>query len=195
MKFPPQLTDRALKELFERRDKGDPNAVKRITEGNLRLVEHIARKFKCDPEEVFQEGAFGLQKAALKFDPSKGFKFSTYAGRFIEGSIQHHLTKDYKAPLPTDEVDELLDDRDTLPAHEQAEQNEAHDKLFAALKELPYEERRILELRWGLFDDPQSLRKVALTFECSPARIKKIEQGALKKLSDSSSIQTLRSIK
>lgn len=57
-------------------------AKQRMVQSNMRLVVSIARKY-CNVgvnlQDLVQEGSLGLSRAAEKFEPSKGFKFSTYA--------------------------------------------------------------------------------------------------------------------
>ena len=57
-------------------------AKQRMVQSNMRLVVSIARKYSnvgVSLQDLVQEGSLGLSRAAEKFDPSKGFKFSTYA--------------------------------------------------------------------------------------------------------------------
>ena len=57
-------------------------AKQRMVECNMRLVVSIARRYHnvgVNIQDLVQEGSLGLYRAAEKFDPSKGFKFSTYA--------------------------------------------------------------------------------------------------------------------
>lgn len=62
--------------------KGNARARQRLIEANMRLVINIARSYKSRSvpmEDLIQEGAIGLMQAINRFDPEKGFRFSTYA--------------------------------------------------------------------------------------------------------------------
>lgn len=79
------------KALGERIMAGDKSAKNELVEHNLRLVISVARKYIGHAGMTFmdlvQEGNIGLIKAADKFDPSKGYKFSTYATWWIRQTV------------------------------------------------------------------------------------------------------------
>ena len=84
------LSNDEERELAERIMAGDAEAKKRLSEANLRLVVSIAKRYMnrgLQFLDLIQEGNLGLIKAVDKFDPSKGFKFSTYATWWIRQAI------------------------------------------------------------------------------------------------------------
>lgn len=87
----PLLTPEQELAIGERILAGDETAKNEMVEHNLRLVIGVARKYIGHAGMTFmdlvQEGNIGLIKAADKFDPSKGYKFSTYATWWIRQTI------------------------------------------------------------------------------------------------------------
>ena len=85
------LTHEEEIDLSKRAKQGDKRARKRLIEKNLRLVVSVAKKYRgygLPFEDLIQEGNIGLMKAVEKFDPDRGFRFSTYATWWIRQAVQ-----------------------------------------------------------------------------------------------------------
>src|ERR687898_3535444 len=78
-------------DLGRRAKEGDEMARSKLIEKNLRLVIPVAKKYRgmgLPFGDLIQEGNIGLMRAADKFDPEKGFRFSTYATWWIRQAVQ-----------------------------------------------------------------------------------------------------------
>jgi RNA polymerase primary sigma factor len=85
------LTHAEEVDLSKRAKAGDKRARQRLIEKNLRLVVSVAKKYRgmgLPFEDLIQEGNIGLMKAVEKFDPDRGWRFSTYATWWVRQAVQ-----------------------------------------------------------------------------------------------------------
>jgi RNA polymerase primary sigma factor len=90
----PLLTPAEEIELAKKVQKGDKKARDRMIRANLRLVISIAKRYVnlgVPLSDLIEEGNIGLMKSVEKFDPDKGFRFSTYAAWWIKQGISRAI--------------------------------------------------------------------------------------------------------
>ena len=80
------------------REEGDEQALHRLVTAYLRLAIAMAAKYRrygAPMSDLIQEAGLGLMKAAAKFDPDRGVRFSTYAVWWIKASIQDYVMRNW----------------------------------------------------------------------------------------------------
>ena len=178
---------------------GDQAAKNALIEHNIRLVVYIARKFEntgVGIEDLISIGTIGLIKAVNTFDPDKKIKLATYASRCIENEILMHLRRanrlklevSFDEPLNVDwDGNELLlsdilgTDSDMISRDLEDEVD--RELLRKALQRLSPREKKIVEMRFGLNDQPECTQKqVADLLGISQSYISRLEKRIIKRL-------------
>lgn len=255
----PLLTAEQELQIALRVANGDMEAQQRLVEANLRLVVSIAKHYNNQGVsllDLIQEGNLGLIRAAQKFDPARGFRFSTYATWWIRQAISRavaehtriihipvhvveliykmrriarglyqelgrepfpeeiaraiNLTKErvvelqsmaetpisLDAPLIEDEQYHLADTLEDTHAAAPAEvvtHQVLCDQISHALETLSQRERKVIEMRYGLYDGYcHTLEELSVCFKLTRERIRQIEVKALRTLRQPVQVHLLR---
>ena len=170
-----------------------------LTEHNLRLVAHIAKKYQNvdeEMEDMISIGTIGLIKAIDSFDAGKG-KLSTYASRCIDNELLMFLRAKKKTsrevslyePIGTDregnEIN-LLDiiEQDQVDVIDRMETEDKLSRLSGLIHDtLNDREREIITLRYGLTNEYEvTQREIGRKLGISRSYVSRIEKRALEKL-------------
>ena len=166
----PLLTAEQEVELAKRIKKGDERALQQLVNGNSRFVVSIARQYQYrgrSLEELIDVGKKGLELAAWKFEPERGFKFITYAVWWIRASILAGLCMTDSNKEPSELTDE--------------EKREIVDKLTN-------EREKAILTRWlGLDSSHESLEEIGHGKNLTAERISQIREKSIRKLSSEQS--------
>jgi len=161
----------------------------RIVAANVRLVVSVAKKFagyRHSLGELVSEGNMTLIRAVEKFDPERGFRFSTYATWALRYNFARIVAKKPSEATRFPGGDELLadvPDRRGDPADERrlAADNKALDRMLSALDPREHE---IMLRRYGLRPgcEEYSLQEIAREMGVCKERVRQLQLRALDKL-------------
>lgn len=206
------LTKEEEKEIGMKALAGDKDAVNRLVSANLRFVAQVARGYQgmgMPIEDLIGFGNIGLFEAAVRFDPSKGVKFISFAVWYIRAEIQKALnevsrvvripshktrTEEYSEKstdmkVGDDENSESFGDR-YLSAESSPGAHELNDLKFElnrALSQLKPKQRIAIELNYGLgIEYPRTMDQIAEELNVTGERARQLVRQAelsLKKIS------------
>ena len=194
--LPPPLSREEEAKIMEQLRAGDEDVKQTLIERNLRLVVYIARKFENTGvcvEDLISIGTIGLIKAVNTFDAEKRIKLATYASRCIENEILMYLRRSCKLKLEVS-LDEplnvdwdgnelLLSDILGTDADAIYRGIEDEELLSLAMKKLTPREKKIMELRFGLYGNREYTQKqVADMMGISQSYISRLEKHIIKLL-------------
>ena len=199
--FPKQLTREEEDALIRRYADGDDEARQALITHNLRLVNHIARKYTVPgygPDDLISIGVIGLIKAVGSFKPSSGAALGTYAARCIENEILMTLRASRKRQgdvslqdsVGTDGEGNDITYLDILGTEPDETENAVIrrvtlEKVHQVLTSLPARERLVLEMRYGLTDGQQHPQhEVAKVLGISRSYVSRVEKKAIGLLRD-----------
>ena len=98
MSVPLLSRERELELAYLWQQEGDEKALHELVSAYMRLVISMASKFKnygLPISDLIQEGNIGLMQAAFKFEPERGFRFSTYASWWIKSAMQDYVLRNW----------------------------------------------------------------------------------------------------
>jgi RNA polymerase primary sigma factor len=123
------LTPQEEVELAERIQNGDEDAIEELCKANLKFVISIAKEYQGQGlplADLISEGNYGLVKAALRFDSTRGFRFISYAVWWIKQSIIQSLNDNSRMiRLPANVIQKLSKIRKELEKFEFNNEREA----------------------------------------------------------------------
>ncbi len=197
--LPPPLSNDEENYLISKLREDESTVRTILIERNLRLVVYIARKFEntgVGVEDLISIGTIGLIKAVNTFNPDKNIKLATYASRCIENEILMYLRRNNKVrmevsfdePLNIDwDGNELLlsdilgTENDII--YRFLEEEVDKELLKIALNKLSKREKKIMELRFGLYSGQEKTQKeVADILGISQSYISRLEKRIIIRL-------------
>lgn len=161
----PLLTIEQEVELANRIKQGVNEVLTELYNCNLRFVVSVAKQYQNrgkSMEKLIEAGNKGLELAAKKFDPQRGFKFIAYAVWFIRASILAFL----EASTNSINLTELTVD----------EKRELISKMTNE------RDKEILTKWFGLIDSPESLDEIGQSLNLTTRRVKQLRDRAIARL-------------
>lgn len=180
-----QLSEAALNDALKAGDR----ARQKLIESHLTLVVAIARRYQnrgVELLDLIQEGSVGLDRGVKRFDPNKGYKFSTYVYWWIRQAITRTIAENSKkGTLVRNELTEILEkfESDLPQPVETAVATEQQTLVGLMVSQLPPREREVMRLSYGLIDGlPRSPTETGKEMGLSRYQVHRLRTKALQTL-------------
>lgn len=193
IKYSKGLSREKERELAEKIQQGDEEALNTLVEANLKYVVTVAKKFSWSGIPIYDlisEGNLGLITAAKKFNPEKGTKFITYARWWITQSIQSFVDNSGYDVEITHMDDYIFNDEngvdDTVnydfeeEVHDIQGRTNAINELLSCLNKREF---RILQSYFGLNGEKEkTLDEISKEIGLTQERVRQIKDIGIEKL-------------
>ena len=167
---------------------GDGTQIDKLVSANLKFVVSIAKQYRgCGVpfDELISEGNMGLITAAMKYDPSKGCKFITYAVYWIKSYINKRIDETLKEKTSPDDVMKHMkdvkceiDDEELLLKNMSA--STAVEEVMSCLKEREYQ---MISMYFGLNGETESsYKEIGKRFEVTSECARQTVNAAIAKM-------------
>ena len=184
-------------ELAMRIKEGDTQALNSLVNANLRFVVSVAKQYQnrgLDLTDLISEGNIGLIKAAQKFDPTRGFKFISYAVWWIRQQILNGISQDsHTIRLPMNQIGLQIKASKKKQLFVQDHEREPTDEELAAIMETDISRISEINLSGNSTvslskplgdDDSQTLEDVVADTQAPQVDSKLLKESLLKDLEE-----------
>ncbi len=203
------LTDQQEKQLAERIQNGDAEAMNQLVSANLNFVAHIAKNYVgqgVDFDDLVSEGNIGMIRAAAHFKSDYGHRFVTFAAPSIRQAMEKAIRQQaglYKvpenvqnekgrvvsveAPIPAGSQNNynllhIVENKNAQLADEELLTKDGLDNIGDIIAVLNDRERQVVSLVYGIGSDKHTMAEAGIILNLKRERVRQIRDKALRKL-------------
>ena len=205
------LTDQQEKELAQRIQDGDSEAVNQLVSANLNFVAHLAKNYLgqgVDFDDLVSEGNIGMIRAAAHFKPDYGHRFVTFAAPSIRQAMEKAIrlqaglynapqetvsdTKkgrvvSVEAPIPAGSQNNynllhIVENKNAQLADERLLTKDSMENIGEIIGLLNDRERQVISLVYGIGAEKHTMAETGMLLNLKRERVRQIRDKALRKL-------------
>lgn len=203
------LTDQQEKQLAERIQNGDAEAMNQLVSANLIFVAHIAKNYVgqgVDFDDLVSEGNIGMIRAAAHFKSDYGHRFVTFAAPSIRQAMEKAIRQQaglYKvpenaqnekgrvvsveAPIPAGSQNNynllhIVENKNAQLADEELLTKDGLENIGDIIAVLNDRERQVVSLVYGIGSDKHTMAEAGIILNLKRERVRQIRDKALRKL-------------